>query len=190
MHPCRVEIDPAFRIAEEGIVGETVPEAGDHIVELARTVIARIVLHLRVLTEIQRRIWIRGGDDVPPRPAAAEMVERGEAPGDVIGLVEGGRGGRHQPDPLRRARQGGQQREGLEGGDGVAALQRIHRHVQHGQMIRHEEGVELRLLQPAREMAQMREVEVRVRPGARIAPGTGVDGHGAHEGAQVQLSGH
>ncbi len=44
-----------------------------------------------------------------------------------------------------------------------AALQRLHRHVQHGQMIGHEEGVELRRLQRLRETLQMREVEVGVR---------------------------
>ena len=46
------------------------------------------MLHVVVEAEIQRRIRVRGGDDVPARAPAAEMVERGEAAGDVIGLVE------------------------------------------------------------------------------------------------------
>jgi hypothetical protein len=40
-----------------------------------------------------------------------------------------------------------EQGERLERGHRVAALQRLDRHVQHGQMIGHEEGVELAALQ-------------------------------------------
>jgi hypothetical protein len=47
-----------------------------------------------------------------------------------------------RPMLLRHARQGGEQREGLERSDRMAALQRLDRHVQHGQVVGHEEGVE------------------------------------------------
>jgi hypothetical protein len=101
------------------------------------------VVHVLVEAEVQRRVGIGGGDDVPAGAAAADMVQRGEAAGDVVGLVVGGRGGRHQADMLGHRRQRRQQGEGLERGHRVAALQRRHRHVQHRQVVGHEEGVEL-----------------------------------------------
>ena len=58
----------------------------------------------------------------------------------------------------------------------MAALQRLDRHVQHGQMIGHEEGVELAALQRLGEALQMREIEIGVGKGAGIAPGAGVHG--------------
>ena len=80
-----------------------------------------------------------------------------------------------------------QQREGIERGHRVAALQRLHRHVEHRQMIGHEEGVEPAALQRLREAPQMREIEIRVGKCARIAPSAGVNGGRAHESAESQL---
>ena len=82
----------------------------------------------------------------PARPPLM-MVERGEAARDVIGLVEGGGAGGDEAEMLGDHRQRGQQRERLERGHGVAALERVDRHVEHGQMVGHEEGVELAALQ-------------------------------------------
>ena len=81
-----------------------------------------------------------------------------------------------------------QQRERLERGHRVAALERLDRHVEHGQVVGHEEGVELAALQRLREALEMREVEVGVREGAGIAPGAGMDAGRAHEGAEPQLT--
>ena len=78
-----------------------------------------------------------------PGAPAGDVVERGKAAGDVIGRVKGGRAGRDQADALGRARQRREQRERLERGHGMAALERIDRHVQDGEVIGHEEGVEL-----------------------------------------------
>ena len=55
-------------------------------------------------------------------------------------------------------------------------------------MVGHEEGVELAALQRLGEALQVREVEVRVRIGAGIAPGAGMDADRAHEGAEAQLT--
>ena len=96
---------PALDVAHEGVVGEAVPEAGDHVVELAGAAVALVVLHVLVEAEIQRRVGVGGGDDVPAGAAAADVVERGEAAGDMIGLVEGGRGGGDQADVLGDAGQ-------------------------------------------------------------------------------------
>ena len=64
----------------------------------------------------------------------------------------------------------------------MAALQRIERHVEHGQAIGHEERIELGTLQRLREALQMRKVEIRIGKGA------GMDAAGPHEGAKSQLT--
>ena len=188
MHFFGIEIEPALDIAHEGVVGEGIPQPGDHVVELARALVAFGVLHVIVEPEIQRRVRIGGGDDVPAGAPAADVVERGEAAGDMIGLVEGGRAGRDQPDMFGDAGQRRQQRERLERGDGVAALQRIDRHVQHGQVVGHEEGVELSGFELLDQLLDVREIEIGVRPGAGIAPRAGVNADRPHERAELELT--
>ena len=166
-----------------------VPQPGHHVVELARAAVALAVLHMLVQPEIERRVRIGGGDDVPAGAAAAQMIERGEAPRDVIGRIEGGRAGGDEPDALGDLRQRRQQRERLERGRRVAALERIHRHVEHGHMVGHEKGVELRPLQLLDRFLDVREIEIHVRPGAGIAPRAGMDRRRPHEGAEVELAG-
>ena len=170
VHAGGIEEDPALGVPDEGVVGEAVPEAGDHIVELARPDITGVMVHLLVLAEVQRRVRIGGRDDVPARASAADVVEGREAARDVEGRVEGRRGGRHEPDTLCHGRQGRQQREGLEGSYRMAALQRRDRHVEHREMVRHEEGIELRGLEPLREALDLREAEVRAGRSPGIAP--------------------
>ena len=102
-----VEVDAALDVAHEGVVGPAVPQAGDDVVELARAAVALAVLHVLVEAEIQRRVRIGGGDDVPAGAPAADVVERGEPAGDVVGRVEGRGGGGDQPDALG---DGGQRR--------------------------------------------------------------------------------
>jgi hypothetical protein len=84
-------------------------------------------------------------------------------------------------------RKRGQQRERLERRYRVTALQRLDRHVEHGQVVSHEERVEPAALERLRKALDMREVEVRVRIGAGIAPGGGVDGRRAHERTETEL---
>ncbi|WP_245372647.1 hypothetical protein [Rhizobium leguminosarum] len=69
----------------------------------------------------------------------------------------------------------------------MAAPQRLDRHVEHGKVIGHEEGVEFRPLQRLREGLQMGEIEIGVRIRTGIAPGTGMQANGTHEGAEAQL---
>ncbi len=96
VHFGRIEIETLFDVAHEGVVGEGIPQARDHIVEFARTAIALGVLHVIIKPEIQRRFRIGGRDDVPPRAAATDVIEGSKAAGDMIGLIEGGRAGRDQ----------------------------------------------------------------------------------------------
>ena len=146
------------------------------------------MLHVIVEAEIQRRVRIGGGDDVPAGATAADVIERGKAAGDMIGLVEGGRAGRDQPDMFGDAGQRRQQRERLERGDGVAALERIDRHVEHGQMVGHEEGVEFSGLELLDQPLDMRKIEIGVRPRAGIAPRAGMNADRPHERAEPQLT--
>jgi len=186
-----VEVQARGLVAHERVVGEAVPQAGDHLVKLAGAAIALGVLHVLGAPEVFGRVRVGRGDDVPARAPAAQMIERREAARHVIGLVERGRGGGHQTDVLGHDRQRGQQGERLERGDRVAALERLQRHVEHGQVIGHEEGIELRTLQGPGEARQVREVEVGVCIRARVAPGARVNAHRAHERAELQLfTGH
>lgn len=90
VHLLGIDEQPAFDVAHESVVGEGIPQAGDDVVELAGALVALGVLHVIVEAEIQRRVRVRGGDDVPAGAAAAEMVEGRKAARDVIGLVERG----------------------------------------------------------------------------------------------------
>ena len=179
---------PLVDVADEGVVGPAVPQAGHHVVELARAAVALAVLHVLVEPEIERRVRIGGGDDVPAGAAAADVVERGEPARDVIGRVEGGRAGGDEADMLGTPGQRRQQRERLERRHRVAALERLQRHVQHRHVVGHEEGVELAVLELLREALQVGEVEVRVRIGAGIAPGAGMEARRPHEGGQLELT--
>ena len=143
--------------------------------------------HVLVMAEVLRRIRVGGGHQIPPRPATRDMIQRGEFPRHMIGVVIGRAGGGDQPYPLRHRSQSGQQGHRVEAGHGVGAAQRLDGHVQQRQMVGHEEGIELARLQLLRQPRQAGEIEIRIRPSARVAPSPGVDGNGAHESAQMQL---
>ncbi len=189
MHFRRIEKHAVLDVADPGIVRPTVPQPRHHVIEFARPAIALAVLHVVVHAEIQRRIGIGGGDDIPAGAACRKMIERGETARDVIGRVEGRRAGGDEADALGDLRQRRQQRERLERGRGVAALERVDRHVQHRHVVGHEEGVELCPLQRLDALLEMRQIEIHVRPCARIAPGAGVNARRPHESAEVELTG-
>src|ERR1700746_2968468 len=70
----------------------------------------------------------------------------------------------------------------------MAALERVERHVEDGQMIGHEEGVEFAAFEGLREALEMREVEIGIGESAGIAPGAGMDGGRPHEGGEPELT--
>jgi hypothetical protein len=67
-------------------------------------------------------------------------------------------------------------------------FKRLNRHVEHSQMVGHEERVELSALQGLGEPLQMLKVEVGVGIGAGIAPPGRMNADRAHESAKMQLS--
>ena len=186
MHLVGIEEDAAFLVADPGIVRPAIPQTGHDLIELAPAVIALPVLDMLLQAEIQSCIGVRRGDQIPAGSAVADVVQRRELAGDVIRIVERGRGGGDQSKPFGDHGQRGQQRQRIEGRIGGAALQRAHGHVQHRQVVGHEERVELAALQRLREPREMLEIEVGVGIGAGIAPPRGVDPHRAHECPQPQ----
>ena len=89
VHVRRVEeAPPCLHVVDERISGRTVRQAGDDIVELARTAVAFVVLDCIVHAEVQRRVLVRRGYDVPRRAPAQLMIERGEAARDMERRIE------------------------------------------------------------------------------------------------------
>ena len=106
MHPRGIPEDAAFLIADEGVFRETVPKPGHHIMEFTRTRIAFGMVHMFRHAEIARRIGVGGGDNIPPCPPGADMIQGGKAPRDMIGRIIGSGGRGDQPDPFRYHRKG------------------------------------------------------------------------------------
>ena len=107
-----IEVEAGLDVADEGVVGPRIPQAGDDIVELARARVALGMLHLLVHAEVQRRVGIGRGHQVPAGAAVGDMVERGEAAGDRVGRLEGGRGRGDQAEMFGVLRQHRQQVSG------------------------------------------------------------------------------
>ena len=114
MEPVGIEELPRLDIVREGVVGPAVPQAGHHIEILARPAVALGVRHLPGLAEIERGVRVRGRDEIPACTPIADVVERGETPGDRIGRFERGRCGRDEAEALGDHRQRRQERERIE----------------------------------------------------------------------------
>lgn len=105
MHLLWFEERAAFNIANEGVVSPAIPEAGHDIEELPAPPVALAVLHMFFQTEVERRVRVGRGDQIPASAPAAQVVERGKAARDVIRLIERGGRGRDQTDPLGHCRE-------------------------------------------------------------------------------------
>ena len=67
VHAFGIEIDALLDVADEGVVGQAVPQPGHDVEELAGAAVALVVLHVLGQAEIERRIGVGGGDQVPRR---------------------------------------------------------------------------------------------------------------------------
>src|SRR6516225_4079066 len=114
------------------------------------------------------------------------MIQRGEFPRDMIGLVVRCRGGGNQPQMLRYDGQGRQQYQRIKGRDGSAPFERLHRHVKYGQVVGHEEGIESTQLQLLCKMFEMMKVEIGIRKGTRITPRRSMNTDRPHESSKSQ----
>jgi hypothetical protein len=69
----------------------------------------------------------------------------------------------------------------------MASTQRFFRLIEHREVVRHEEGIELGAFEFLDEGFEMLEVEVRIWVCAWVAPCARVEGHWAHEGCEMEL---
>ncbi|MCY1216913.1 hypothetical protein D9M72_288030 [compost metagenome] len=114
LQPGGIDKAPVVLVADQGIVFPAVPQRLDEIRELVGTRIALSVVRRRGAAEVACRAGIRRGHHVPARAAATDMVQRGKAPRDVIGLVVAGGGRGHQSDMGSRRGDAGQQQGRLQ----------------------------------------------------------------------------
>src|SRR5262249_48202354 len=96
----RIEKDAVIDVADESILGPTVPQSGHDIVEFARAAITLAMLHVLVQPEIKPRIGVGCRHDIPTGASVAQMIERSKPPRDVIGRMECGGAGGNEADPF------------------------------------------------------------------------------------------
>lgn len=138
--------------------------------------------------EIPTRLRIPRRHNIPRRPAPAQMVQAREPPRNMVRRVVRRAGCGCEPDLFGDRGERGEQGEGLERCYCVAALEGFEGHVEYGEVVGHEESVEFGGFQSLGEGGEVFEVEVCVGVGARVAPGSCVEGDGAHECCEVELA--
>ena len=112
VHPVGIEKDAIFDVSDERVVGPAVPQAGYHVIELPGLAVSFGMFDMLFEAEIEGRLGIGCGDEIPAGTAIADMVQRGELSGDMIGIVECGRCGGDQTQMLRDHGQRGEKGEG------------------------------------------------------------------------------
>src|SRR5271156_791580 len=105
VHLVRVGVDAVDPVVQHGVVFPGVPQADGGFEELLGPVVAGVVAQMRFQAEVLRLAVVDGGDDVPRRPAAGQVVEGGEGTGNVERRVVGGGTGRAEADVRGRLRQ-------------------------------------------------------------------------------------
>ncbi len=182
MHLRRVDKAAGRLVGDDRVVVPAIPQPLDDIDEFVGPLVAQLVLHVRVAAEVERRLRLRTGDHVPGGAAAADMVDRGEDAGDVVGLAEAGRDRRAEADLCRRSAQHRDQRGRLEAAQERGMVARIH-----DQPVRHEHQVELAAFGGARNLLDHRQLVVAGR-GALVAPAGGVVAGAQHKHAEMHLT--
>ena len=102
---------PAGAVADDRVLGPAVPQPPGDLDELGRARVAIIVLGVDVTPEIERRLGVVGGDDVPADPPPGQVIGRRQPPRQLVGLVVGGRCGADQPDLMADHPDRGEQRD-------------------------------------------------------------------------------
>ena len=93
---------PACLVADRRVVLPAVPELLGDLDELLGALVAVGMQCAVVEAEVERGVAAGGGDDVPADAAAADVIDRGEPPREVVGLAVAGRRRRDQADALGR----------------------------------------------------------------------------------------
>jgi hypothetical protein len=181
--PVGVRVDPGGPVGDDRAVVHAVPQGRRQLDELGGPLVATRVVRAVGQAEVAGLVAPRRGDDVPPGPPTAEVVERGEGAGQAVRVVVRRRGRRDEPDVLGRRRERGEQRQRLEG---------VVRAVPHGTGQRDVVGEEDRVEQPALRGAGDVDVVLQgerlLGPGGGVAPRGLVVPVGHEEGVEVELS--
>ena len=106
--------NPGVLVPDGGPVLPAVPELARDVKEFRSPLIPQRVGRLVLQREVPGRSVTGGGHDVPPCPAAADVIHGGEPPGQVVGVVVGGGGRRDEPDAFGDGGDGRQQYGRLE----------------------------------------------------------------------------
>ncbi len=176
-----VGVDAAGAVMDARVVLPAVPQLAHDIDELGRATIAVAVRVALGEAEIAGRLGRPGGDDVPARPSGADMVERGELAGEVVGLVVGGGGGADQPDVLGRAGDGGEQGQRFQ-----LALRDMADAAADGELVGEEHGIELAALGDARDLPIIADVGDALGLRLRVEPRGLVMAGGGNEDVEVK----
>ncbi|CAJ3487488.1 Uncharacterised protein [Burkholderia pseudomallei] len=164
-HLRRIDEAAARLVADERVVVPAIPQRLHDVDEFGRARIARRVIGRRVEAEIARGAGVGRRHDVPPRAAAAHMIERSEAAREIERFVVARRRGADEADARRR---GGDRREHdrrFERGDRTEVDLIDDRCV-----VREKHRVELRGLRDPRDAHVMRDIDERARIGVVDAP--------------------
>src|SRR5690349_19573473 len=70
-------------VDDKGVVLPAVPEFGDDVEEFTGPLVADLVARAGVSVEVAGLVGAGRGDDVPPRAAAAEVIQGGELSGQM-----------------------------------------------------------------------------------------------------------
>jgi hypothetical protein len=113
-------------VRQDGAVIPAVPQPLHDVDEFVRNLVTQLVLHVPFAAEIQRRLAGGAGHHVPCGAAVADVIDRREGAGDVIGLAKAGRDGRAETDASRGGAQHRYQRGGLEAAEKGGMISRVH----------------------------------------------------------------
>ncbi len=120
---------------------------------------------MRRKPEVRCRQICSGGDNVPTCSPSGYVVERGEQPGQVVGLVVGRRSGRDQTEMRGRQGDRGEQRDGLQARGSVVPHILTQR-----RPVGEEHRVELRRLSRTTELLVVGHVVDPIGRTVRVAP--------------------
>ena len=163
----RIDQHAALAVGHDGVVGPGVPQLAGHVDELLGPPVAVVALEEPAATEVLAGERVRRRDRVPRGATVAQVVERGELTGQLVGLVERRVQRGRQPDPVGHGGQRGEHGERVRSADDVE-IEDAAPVLAQAQPLGEEEEVELAALGGLGEVHERGEVGLAAR--GRIAP--------------------
>ncbi len=186
-HARRIEELAGRLVLHEGIVGPAVPQALADLDELVGALVALVLGDMLGAAEVERVVRIGRRHDVPAGAALAQVIERGVAARQRIGLVVGRGRRRQEADVLRELRHRRHHQDRIEHrravGGTVGGEQRRLVHLAHRVAVGQEQEVEQAALGRLRRLDRVIEVHDVVGPGVLVTPA-------AEMAAQTQQPSH